>query len=281
MLTINGKNHIRRYLAQYVPNIAAAMAFGIGTRTAVGGDFALQFETLRAEINSIVYDFANNKLIYKATIPADFGGTINEVGLYTLFEDPKANGAGTKVLTNINDGEGWTLSASTTPSTFTTTGALIGTNGLSQAPIASANRLDSLSNISLDLSGYSGADFISVAVNIGNGNTSAAAVRFKTDASNYYSFALPSVTAGYKIVDFLKSAASVTGSPDWSNITTIEFSTTSGAGTSAVTWDGIALLDTDTANLDYTLVARKVLVSPIVVPSGQSQEVEFSVDVSL
>lgn len=290
MLTVAGKNHIRRYLAQYVPAIAGAMAFGVGSRAAAGGDFALQFETHRAEINSIVYDFATNKLIYKATLPADFSGVINEIGLYTLYEDSKAGSAGSKVLTDINEGEGWVQTGTSTASAFyvdadpdlNRTFPRLGISGLRQTPATSGTRNDSLTNLVLDLSPYSGSDFITVAANIVNNNTASMTVRFQTDNSNYYYFNLPSVTAGYKVVEFLKSGASVTGTPDWSNITEIQLITVSnGSGASDVLWDGIGLVDTDTANLDYTLVARKVLASPKVIAANQSQEIEFTLDVTL
>jgi hypothetical protein len=179
-------------------------------------------------------------------------------------------------------GEGWVQSGTTTPSAYSSTGSRIGPDGLSQTPALSATRQDSLTNIVLDLSGYSAADFIVVAANIGNSNTSSAKIRFKTDNSNYFTFTMPSVTSGYKIAEFLKSASVATGTPDWSAITEVQVETIStGGGASAVTWDGISLVDTDTANLDYTLVARKVLASPVTVVANQTQEIEFTLDVSV
>jgi hypothetical protein len=103
-----------------------------------------------------------------------------------------------------------------------------------------------------------------------------------TDTSNYYSFNVAAGGAGYKVFEFAKSGATVTGSPDWASISEIRLATnSSGSGASDVTWDAIGLVDTDTANLDYVLVARKVLDTPIVVAANQSQEIEFTVDVTL
>lgn len=269
-------------MAQYVPAIASAIAVGIGTRVAVGADFGLNFEVCRVPISLITYDFPNNKIIYKATLPVDFAATIKEIGIHSLFQDAVAGPNGFKTLTNINTGETWVQTGTTTVSTFSSSGTLLGAEGLSQTPIASATRSDSLINLNLDLSGYSGADIITFALNIGNGNTSAITIRFKTDNSNYYIFTLPSVTSGYKIVDFVKSAATITGTPDWRTITEIQLSTTStGGGASAVLWDGINIQDTDTNNLDYVLVDRYLLSSPIVKPAGQTQDIEFSFNVTI
>lgn len=290
MLTTNGKNHIRRYLAEYVPSIAGAMAFGVGSRAAIGGDFALHFEALRSPINSRVFDFANNKLIYKATVPAEFSGVVTELGLFSLYEDPKAGVGVSRLLTDIQEGEGWVNSGTAVSSTFfvdldtdlNRSFPRFGTSGLRQTPAASGTANDSLTDIMLDMTSYSGADFITVALNVGNANTSTIAVRFMTDASNYYSFSVAAGGAGYKVFEFAKGGATVTGSPDWASIREIRLSTTSGGGgASDVTWDAIGLVDTDTVNLDYVLVARKVLDTPIVVAANQSQEVEFTVDVTL
>jgi len=282
MITTEGIRHVKRYLAQYVPAIATAMAFGVGTRAENGADFGLQFEIARSPIKYTGYDFANNQIVYKASVPVDLVGTIKEVGIYSIYSNNLAGSNGSKTLSDINTGELWVQSGTTTVSAFTATGALIGTEGLSQTPAASATRSDSLTGLTLDLSGYSNADFITVAANVGNSNTSTLKIRFMTDASNYYEFTMPSVTSGYKIADFLKSAATVTGTPSWSTITEIQLRTTSTAGgASAITWDGIMVQDTDTINLDYVLVGRKVLTTPITKIGNQTQDVEFRLDVTV
>jgi hypothetical protein len=280
MITTDGRSHIKRYMAQYVPAIAAAMAFGIGTRSEVGSDFGLQFEVVRAPITLITYDFVNDNIIYKASVPLDFAGIITEVGLYSQLSD--SSNSGSKTLTDMNLSEVWVQSGTTTPSVFSTFGARAGLEGIGQTPGASTTRSDSLTNISLDLSQYSNADFITVAVCIGNSNTSALSVDLKTDGSNYYTLTLPDVTSGYKIVDFLKSAATVTGSPDWANINEIQVNSTStSGGASLITWDGIRAQDTDTASLDYVLVARTVLSTAISKISNQTQDIEFPLSVGV
>jgi hypothetical protein len=282
MLTTEGMNHVRRYMAGYVPAIAGAMVFGTGSRAEQGADFGLQFEVARSQIKLVTYDFAANQGIYKAAVPLDYAGIISEIGLYSSYANNSAGSSGSKMLSDINTGETWVQSGTTTVSTFTATAARIGSEGLSQTPAASTSRADALSGLHLDLSGYSNSDFISLAFNIGNANTSAMNVRFKTDNSNYYTFAIPSVTAGYKFVDFLRSTSTPTGSPSWANITEIELNTTSGAGgASAITWDGIMIQDTDTSNLDYLLVARKVLASPVTKIANQTQDIQYALNVTV
>jgi len=276
MLTIAGKSHIKRYLAQYVPSIAGAVAVGVGTRAEAGTDFGLQFEIIRAPITLITYDFATNKIVYKATLPADLVAQIYEVGLFSTYQDTVAGVFGTRLITDFNSAEGWASGV------FSATGARIGVDGLSHTPALSATTSTALSNVILDLGGYSGADIFSIAINVENANTSSLRVRFKTDSSNYYDLNIGAQTSGYKVIDIVKGGATTTGSPDWAAISEIEVTTVSGAGgASAVTWDGIMIQDTDTVNLDYTLVARKVLSSPIDKIANQAQDIEFTLDATV
>lgn len=293
MLTANGKNHIRRYLAQQVPVIGSVMVFGTGVRAEVGGDVMLQYEVARNNINLITYDFALNKLIYKATVPENFVGQIYEVGIYSAASDTLAGDFGSREIANFESGDLWVDNTTLLPEAYidgpaaTPAGAghaRIGSQALSHVPALSVTKTSSLKNIVADLTGYSGADYVTAALYVGNTNTASVSLRFMTDASNYYTFTATTAvtTTGYKVLDFLKSTATVTGAPSWANITELRLITTSAAsGTSAIEWDGIRVQDNDTANLDYILVARKVIPTPQTKISGQSLDVEFTLDVSV
>jgi hypothetical protein len=101
-----------------------------------------------------------------------------------------------------------------------------------------------------------------------------------TDASNYYSYSL-ATAVGYKLIKATKGSASVTGAPNWANITEIRIITTAAAGTANVEFDAIRIEDVDSVSLDYILVARKVLAVPFTKTDGMSQDTEFSLDVVL
>lgn len=282
MITTEGRAHIKRYLAGYVPVIGGAIAFGIGAVGESPGDVNLQFETARAQVTQVYYDFALNKVMFKATVPDEYVGSIYEHALYSSLEDTNNAVFGSKsVSTFDSNAELWVDSTTLAGEAYSTL-ARVGGDSLAHSPLASATKTSALQGLNADFSGYSANDVVSVAFNVSNANTASVYVRFLTDTANYYTFSTTSTSAGYKIIDFPKSAATVTGSPDWSTISQIWVSTTSNSsGASSVTWDGIRWKDTDTRNLDYILVARKVLASPVVKVAGQSYDIEFGLDVTV
>lgn len=276
--------HIKRYLAGFVPSIAQSIAFGIGDAAEAIGDTKLQFEAGRVDISLTSYDFVNNRLVYKAQLPESFQGTISEVGLYTTSANDVAGQYGSNILTTFDsDTEEWIMNGSTTPSTFTT-GAFsrIGTNSLTQNPAVSDARYDMLTSVALDLSGYSGADKFSLAYNVGNAFVANVAIFFFTDSFNYYQFNLGVQTAGYKVTEVNKGVASVVGTPNWSNITSISVATASTAGgTGLVQFDGLRIEDTDTVNPNYLMVARELVSPTFTKEAGKVQEIEFALNVTV
>lgn len=283
MLTSEGRNHIRRYLAGYVPALAQSIAMGVGNRAESISDAALQLEVASSEVNLTTYDFSTNKLVYKAPIPEDFSGTIYEVGLYSLTENPNTTESGSRNLSTFDSAaEDWINTADQTDAIFTTTSTRVGADSLLHDPAASASLTTALSGLEIDLSKNSAADSFTFAFNVGSANTSSVRVRFLTDGSNFYDFNLGAQTAGYKMIERTKGSATVTGVPSWENIAEIQVTTTSGAGgSSSVSFDAIRIEDKDTINLDYVLIARKVLAAPVTKIEGMSQDIEFSLDVTL
>ena len=81
MLTTEGKQHIRRYLAGYVPNLALAMAWGIGQNAESPSDISLGLEIGRAKIDFTDFDFDTDAIIYKAPMPED----LNAMSMRSLF----------------------------------------------------------------------------------------------------------------------------------------------------------------------------------------------------
>ncbi len=79
----------------------------------------------------------------------------------------------------------------------------------------------------------------------------------------------------YTVSSLSKSNWSATGSPDWNNITSIDFITT---GTNTYIIDGIRISDTDTTNPTYQLVSRGKLTSPISKTPGKLMDIEYYLD---
>lgn len=283
MITLDGKTYVKRYLAGFVPAIAQCVAFGLGGKAEVNTDAKLQFEVGRSDIALTSYDFVNNKLVFKAEIPEDFGGKIYEVALFSLPSNTAAGEFDSRLVTTFDSAtETWVDATTGVAATFNATNARIGTDALRHTPGASTTKTDTLQSILMDLSGYSSADKFVLAVNAGNTNTSAAKVRFLTDLTNYYEVNFGALASGYSVIEIAKSAAVATGTPDWSAITELRILTTSSAaGASSVDYDGLRIEDTDTLNTDYVMVSRELLTTPYTKVEGMTQEVEFSLDVNV
>lgn len=283
MITNEGKLHIKRYLANYVPYIAKSMSFGIGNRVESLADTSLHLEVANAPISLTSFDFVNNKLVYRAEVPAEYVGQIHEIGLYSLEADPAAGEFSSRIISTFDSAsEDWVNAVGLTPAVFNSSSTRVGYDSMSMTTPASTTLTYMLSNIALDLSGYSDADTFVFAFNVTNAFTSAVRFRFFTDNSNYYELYIGPQTAGYKIVELTKGSAVVVGTPSWSNITQMRVVMSSGpGGTSSVELEAARIEDKDAANLDYTLVARKVLQTPINKIAGQSQDIEFALDVLL
>lgn len=264
MITTQGKAIIFRYLAGNLPRIAESIAIGIGSSAENVNDTILDFEAERVSVTLVSADIVNDKLVFKGTIPQEYVGTIYEVGLW--YGNPQTLGGSSIIVEFDSDTEAWS-----TP-TWNTALARIGTDALQVAGGASST----LSDIALDLSVFSDADFMSVAYNadaaIGN-----IVIRFSTDVSNYYEYSFTAAT-GYEIKTMGKAAFTATGTPDWADITSI---TVSATGTGNAVFDGIRAEDADTISTDYALVARSVLVSPKVKSSDTEMDIEYALEITI
>lgn len=281
MITTEGKNQIKRYLAGYIPYIAGSVALGLGATAETLLDKTLQHETARVNITSLTYNFATNKLIFKGSLPNQFAGSIYEIGLFSSTVDKPT--LGSRTLTSFDSTlEDWRNLADGNPVSYASTNARVGGDSLLHTPLTSTTMTSYLRNLNYDFSYNTAADKFSFAYANVNTNVSANTVKFLTDSSNYYTFNIfVNNTIGYKIVSLTKSQAVATGSPNWGKITEIQVTTTATGGQADVEFDGIRVDSPNDYGLDNILVARKVLVSPIVTTKGQPQDVEYSWDIAL
>lgn len=265
MITTQGKSVIFRYLAGNLPRIAESIAVGIGSSAENVNDTTLDFEVDRVPVSLVSADIINDKIIFKGTIPQEYVGTIYEVGLWYGMP-PQTAGGSTIIVSFDSLDEAWT------PATWNTALARIGTDALQVAGGSSST----LTDIALDLSVYSDADFMSVAYNA-DAAINNIVIRFSTDTSNYYEYSFVAAT-GYEIKTMGKAAFTATGAPDWENITSI---TVSATGTGNAVFDGIRAEDADTISTDYALVARSVLVSPKVKTSDTEMDIEYALEITI
>ncbi|AXH67258.1 minor tail protein [Streptomyces phage Wofford] len=265
MITTQGKSIIFRYLAGYIPRIAESIAIGVGNSAASVNDTVLNFETNRVLIAITSADIVNDKIVFKGIIPQEFVGKIHEVGLW--YGSPAQSAGASSIIVDFDSTtEEWDTG------TWNTSLARIGTDALQLA----GGESSSLPEIALDLSGYSDADFMSLAYNA-DATITGITVTFKTDDDNYYSYTF-TPSSGYNVRKFGKTAMTATGTPNWEDITTI---TVSAAGTGNAVFDGIRAEDNDTISNDYALVARTVLSIPKTKTDDSEMDIEYALEINI
>lgn len=286
MITNNGKLHIKKYLAGFVPQIGQSIYFGIGAAAENLSDRELNFSATGVNVNLVTFDYISNKLIFKASVPTGFVGKIYEIGLNSGNYLNQNIDSGSKVITTFDSEDmTWDLGGSGSLS-YSSTNTRIGTRSLVINGLTNANVSASNSGLFIDLSQNSGADIVKLALNIVDNNTNFVGLRFRTSGGSYFQYAwdVPVRNSGYKILEATKDSFSPIGStpPSWDNITSIlvyTVSKTTGAG--VVEFDSIRIEDRSNLNTDNVLVARKVLSSPVVSLDGQAQDIEFSLDINI
>jgi hypothetical protein len=253
---------------------------GLGASAETLTEKTLQFEVVRVDVNSVTYNFATNKLVFKSSLPNDFAGVIYEMGLFSSVTQTALT---SKTITNFNSVlEDWRNLSDGSVASYAAPNSRIGGDALLHTPLSGATSTSYLRNLSYDFSYNTAADKLSFAYSNVNTNVSAITVRFLTDSTNYYTFnVFVNSTIGYKIVTLTKSQAVATGAPKWSNITEIQVATTATGGQADVEWDGIRIDNPGDYGLDNILVARKVLATPVASAVGQPQDVEYSLDIAI
>lgn len=272
MITNRGKTQIGRYFGHAVPQIARGISVGIGTATPTANDTQLEFEVATLQIESITYDPVNQRPVFKATLPNDLAMTVTEIGLWSDLNANPSGESDSRTLVLFEDGdETWDDAA-----TFVA-GSPLGGTFLRQTAAANGTTKNTISG-SFDLSGFTGDDSLTVAYSAESATLpSSARVKFYTDSANYITFSLGALSAGTKkFSTFLFSTGVATGSPDLSNITYIDFETSSTAGSSSkLDWHGLRVKDTAPNNDNLVLIAREV-ITPFEVVPGRLNEIEFA-----
>jgi len=275
VITLEGKTHIKKYLAEQVTTVAAGIALGIGSVAATENDRKLGFEVARIPITLKAYDAINNKIVFKGQIPDEFIGKISEAGLVSAMADAITDNE-SQIMSTFDQEDGW--SALTGSISWNTTNARLGPDAMRFSLLANGTAAASLAT-GLDLGKYSPADTVSVAYNA-TANAGTIALAFLTDSSNYYSTSFAPST-GYQIKDIPKSVFAATGNPDWSNISEIRVTANATAGGATnIDLDGLGFFDADMLNPDLILVAREVF-TPIQKVAGSVNEIEFTLAVTL
>lgn len=275
LITSAGKTQILKYLAGYGVSIGRGIAVGLGDTAAQLTDTSLKFEFSRSSVNLISADYADNSIVFKGTVGSDVVGTIYEVGLWSEYQSQDFFTSRTLLKFGSTEGS-WDAGE------WFSTSTRMGVDSMRLAPALSATIKSTLVGAYLDLSGYSDLDEFLLAYNVNSAFVANVKLYFYTDISNYYTQTITSPAAGYHIDNFSKPAFIATGTPNWSNITSVAVSVTSTAGGSgSVDFDALRIEDRDLNDERYVLVSRAVPSTPIIKTSGLEMEFEYVVGLAI
>lgn len=271
LITTAGRKAILDYMAGYTQRIGSAISLGIGTTAAALTDKSLAFEIARVPVDIAAADYANNAVVFKGRVPANREFVVYETGMQTVYVSGQEFES--QLLLDFNaDTDLWSAG------TFDATNSRLG-QALRITAAASATTTATLSGIYYDLSGYSDVDQFLFAYRANSAFVSNLILRFKTDASNYYSVSMGAPVNGtYAITPFNKSVPVATGSPSWANITSIDVVVTATAGgTADISVDALRIEDRDSFREDNVLVSRSVLGTPVTKSLNIPLDVEYAI----
>lgn len=269
LITTFGQTYILGYLASQVPTIGSAIAVGTSNTAANVADLTLGFEFSRGTID--IRSINSGTVLMKASLDTTVGGLIYELGLFPTVSNSAAGQYGTKMLAQCDPTlEAWSVGVANT-SNFR-----IGTASL-ELDVTSGTTVNSLfSPFTENLSGYSVVDQFSLGYFINDVHASNITIQFQTDAADYYQYSFsPSTISGYHIQSWNKTNFTTVGSPDISNINSVNISVTAAGGNSVVEIDGLLITDKDIYQ-DYGLISHAILGSPVSKAPDETLDVEYS-----
>jgi hypothetical protein len=293
VITKFGKRYLTNFIAGNNTNPFKDLAFGINSTTATENDTRLNFEFYRCPVilNSTDIQTSGSNttysVIYKTTIPQGVAGVISEVGLYPSTRT-SLNNFDSKFITDFNSFLDWLSYNNNSPevieNTISDIYAKIGTNLLKMSSNGTSTE-EYVSNISLNLSGYSLKDSITLAYYKFDNNLDSIGIEFYHTDNDYYSVSItPPSGTGYKISEDITLAdifLNSTNAADASQIAKIGIVINPKSGMSTdVGLDGLRINDEDTFDPDFGIISRSVLGSPLLKLNGRSVDVEYKLDLS-
>lgn len=291
----------KRFLTQYLAGIGAGqskdIAIGIGTSAASINNTQLDFEfyRIRAAIESsdIQTDAATGissyAVVYKATLPVDVAGYINEVGLFPSisFGDTDYQ---SQIISTFENPLFWLDEVSLPAESAVDPVPPIGANWMSVTSEAGAVKEYSYTT-DIDLTGYSANDSLTLAYRQTDLNLDYVFIRMYSSDSDYYEVRFQGDTVGNKLnkidlrypynnIDIDDTAGYNTGSPT-KDIQKISVGVKANTGTdSVVLFDGLRINDEDSFRTDYGMISRSVLTEPQIKELGKEMDIEYRLGIN-
>lgn len=284
MITKFGKRFIAQYLAGNVTFPAQDLAVGIDSTAPNfdGNDTRLGFEFYRLPVTLGTIDIQTDQngnstyaVVYKTTLPQDVAGQIREIGLYPSSRI-SVNNFDSKFISDFENNLLWLDPNDNNPELVTTPVPRIGAT-MSKISAASSSSIEYKARFgSLDLSGYSSNDTLTLALNQEDANLQSIKIKFYSSDTAYSYITFSNLTGtGNKIISSPLSAIQTFGTPDNTSITKVGIEITAkSTGATSVCLDGLRINDEDTFDPRFGLIARSVI--PLLdKKAGRPADIEF------
>lgn len=262
ILTTEGKNIIRNYLAGNIGAWSGSLAIGAMNSSAPAvTDLGLEFEITRVPV--VLATVRNTNIILSADIDSDTAGRIFELGVYPTITNSFSAGFDDKVITNFGenwlDGTGTSLGSGNFDGTEEVPTARLGYRNL----IIGNSGITAEYSIGVDLSGYSDLDSLSILYKVATtGSNKTVRLTFydnqlPTAGTKYYDFVIPGSTSGYG--KLTKELGYFTETGNFNNSVSKIKITSTAANNAIIHLDAIKLDDVDETNPNFALVSRALI----------------------
>jgi hypothetical protein len=279
----------RRFLTSCIAGMNSfnkqSIAIGIDSTTpnVSGNDTRLGFEFYRLPVSfggidiQTVSGNTTYSVVYKATIPQDVAGVIREIGLYPSSRT-SVNNYDSQFIADFEDNLLWSDSLGANPSLVLTPTPRIGVSMVQVTCTANTTKEFKSSIPFIDISGYSGNDSLTLAINQADLNLDYINVRFYSSDTSYYQVSfdgadIDSGTGNKILVRNLSTMTSV-NSPGQLISKVSVFVAAKAGGATTVYFDGIRINDEDSFDPTFGIIARST-VSEIVKLSGRPLDIEY------
>lgn len=274
VITTNGKTSILNAVAGKSAGFASSIVVGIGDTAATANDIALEYAISGNDVNAVVVDYVNEKIFFKATLPASDSYEIHELGCFSINYTGAQNafGSGNIALVTFDGNLGW--------NDVTGTSVRVGDHsrvGVVSVQYNSFSSVKGYTDFFQDLSSLPQTATFDFAYYT-NG-ASSVKLRFKNDDSNYFEGTYTS-SNGYHITKLPVSSFTATGNPTWNNLTKLEIEA---AGTSAtIAFDALRYtVPSQSEAINANLLSHVVLTTPQKKLAGVSMDVEYMLELNI
>ena len=284
-LTIVGRSLIIKSLLGLIPSVGGSIVIGVDGQSnpALNSDKLIDLNNMgfsigQSPVQVSTLDRTDNvdALVFKTTINDPLKYTIYEVGLYPESIQDQIVQFSDLLLFNGESDDGWTegsteLSSKVSGSRIISADIANGTYRIGNEAVYIDPGSTVFSTIfSKNFTEFSDKDLLKLAVDP-TGTSGSLLIKFETDDSNYYSKTFTISSGGYQILSCTKDEILATGTPSWENINKISITMT----TTGLVLDGIKFDDTDNIDVNYGLVSRTALGTPIQKSAGEPITIEY------